>query len=59
MENFDFFKQGFEQAEKREGIVQKEVRRGDVFWCHAIEFDADGNPFISSAVKPLSSDMGI
>lgn len=46
MENFDFFKQGFEQAEKREGIVQKEVRRGDVFWCHAIEFDADGNPFI-------------
>ena len=52
MDNFDFYRDDFDKAAKREGCVQKEVRRGDVFWCHMIENDLDGNPFIGKT-RPI------
>lgn len=52
MDNFDFYRDDFDKAAKREGCVQKEVRRGDVFWCHMIENDLGGKPFIGKT-RPI------
>lgn len=48
----DFYQQDFERAKEKEGTIQREVRRGEVFWSRTVETDSTGNPFMGK-VRPV------
>lgn len=42
----DFYQQDFERAKEKEGTVQREVRRGDIFWAPVVEVGKEGELFV-------------
>lgn len=48
----DFYQQDFEREKEKEGTIQKEVRRGEVFWSRTVETDSAGDPFMGK-IRPV------
>lgn len=42
----DFYVQDFERAKEKEGTIQREVRRGDIFWAPVIEGNEEGELYV-------------